>query len=134
MGLFANILILYLCVAVGFYAFGISTPASAILVGGGDLLKGNLMLTFGGQAVNLLSVAAVAALIVVSMTGGGFSLPLVIGVALAATLLTLFTYPFGVINSVGTPPEVIGLLQAFAYVLQFLFIFSMVNWIKGSGD
>lgn len=130
MGLFTNLLILYLCMAVGLFAFGIETPASSILAGGGSVLSNNLQLL----GVNLLSVAAIAALITVSMAGGGFSIPIIIGVALAASLLTLFSYPFGIINAAGTPDEIRGLLTAFAYLLQFLFVFSMINWIKGSGD
>ena len=144
MGLFSRMLLFFMLLAIGEYAVGIQTPALALING-----NANMNSQFGYNAttsqqgswwsssLNLVSnnggaLAIIGVgLLVTVFAGFGFILPILVFVPVAVFFLAFVTYPQSLINASGMPTELTLLANLFYAVLNVLFIYSLITWLKG---
>jgi hypothetical protein len=137
-------LLFFMLLAIGEYSVGIQTPANTLMGG-----NANMTSTFGynntnGQqgswwssSLNLVSnnggtlVIIGVGILVMVFAGFGFILPILVFVPVAVFFLAFVTYPQSLIYAPGMPSEVTLLANLFYVVLNVLFIYSLITWLKG---
>jgi hypothetical protein len=150
MGLFSRMLLFFMLLAIGEFVVGVQTPATSLFSG-----NANITSQFGYNATNstdgtpgvqgswwdnslgivsdnsgVLTIIGIA-LIVTLFSGFGNLLPILVFVPVAVFFLTFVTYPQSIINAPGMPVEIRTFLNLFYIVLNILFIYSLISWLKG---
>jgi hypothetical protein len=144
MGLFSRMLLFFMLLAIGEYAIGIQTPATSLLSG-----NAGLNAQFGYNATNqtqgswwssslglissnggVLTIIGVGILVMV-FAGFGFILPTLVYIPVAVFFLAFVTYPQSLIYAPGMPSQVTLLCNLFYAVLNVLFVYALISWLKG---
>lgn len=144
MGLFSRMLLFFMLLAIGEFAVGIQPPATALLSG-----NSNMTAQFGYDAATqtqgswwkstlglLDQYSAILALVGVGLlvsifAGFGNLLPVLVFVPVAVFFLAFVTYPQSLINAPGMPAEITFLCNLFYAVLNVLFVYALISWLKG---
>ena len=143
MALFSRLLLFFCLLAIGEYALGVTTPATALIAGNNQLNSqygyNATTQTTGSWWSNSLGIISNnggtyaiigVALVVVAAAGFGFVLPILIFIPVAIFFLTVVTYPQSLINAPGMPTSITFLLNLLYAVLNILFVYSLITWIR----
>jgi hypothetical protein len=126
MSLVYRMMVLYFAIAIVEYAFGMPTAFSS-------LMTGTLTIqTVMNSITQSTMLAAGAAIVSSGLISGTFLAPYILFAPLAVFLGSFFTFSSSVFNPVGAPPELLLLLNAVNFMLNFLLAFSVVSWFKGN--
>jgi len=138
----------YIFIAVAFFAFGVSTPASSLLLGTGECTsylnangetivecEGNDFLGKIAGMINPLTTGAYAAAVVASAI---FAPQILIYILVAPPLvwiMSLFTMPTALFNAAGIGHAefpLAGFIEVIIAVLNLTFAVAILTWLKGN--
>jgi len=147
MSMLPKMISVYIFIAVAFFAFGVSTPASSLLLGTGSctsyLVEGETVVDCEGNdfigkiadMVNPLATGVYAAAVVASTI---FAPQILIYVLVAPPLvwiMSLFTMPTALFNAAGIGHAefpMAGFIQVIITVLNLTFAIAILTWLKGN--
>lgn len=135
MALFTKMLVLFVCLAFAFAVFGIGTPATSAFgkiqnATYNKTSNAGMIPTITNTLDNINGITAVA--IVASVIFSGGSITAILFAATAIFFVSYFAFPSDLLGAAGFPPELSLLVTFFYLIMEILFAFSLISWLKGN--